>query len=109
LESRGTADCLVVYENVAAVDEESQVTDFRMQFVERLNPDQAGFDNPPVSGQVKVFRPAGCWVYRVSPDQEKEFRQWVIDHLGLPELGRVTIQGDFPMLRVFSPLDGLLD
>jgi hypothetical protein len=109
LESTGTADCLVVYENVAAVDEESQVTDFRMQFVERLNPDQDGFDNPPRSGQAKVFRPAGCWVYRVSPDQEKEFRQWVIDHLGLPELGRVTILGDFPMLRVFSPLDGLLD
>ena len=103
------ADCLTVYRNVAAVDEESQVTDFRKQFVERVNPDQDGFHTLPPSGQVKVFRPAGCWVYQVSPDQEKEFRQWVIDHLGLPELGRVTIQGDFPMLRVFSPLDSPFD
>ena len=70
------ADCLTVYRNVAAVDEESQVTDFRKQFVERLNPDRDRFHTLPRSGQAKVFRPAGCWVYRVSPDQEKEFRQW---------------------------------
>jgi hypothetical protein len=100
---------LTVCRNMAAVDEESRMIDFRSQFIERLNPDQDGFDTPPRSGQAKVFRPAGCWVYQVSSDQEKEFRQWVTDHLGLPELGRVTIHGDFPMLRVFSPLDSLLD
>ena len=85
------------------------MTDFRNQFIERLGPDQEGFDTPPRSGQAKVFRPAGCWVYRVSPEQEKEFHQWVTDHLGLPELGRVKVQGDFPMLRVFSPLDSPFD
>ena len=100
---------MIVYRNMAAVDEESQVTDFRNQFIERLNPDQDGFDTPPRSGQAKVFRPAGCWVYQVNADQEREFRQWVIDHLGLPELGRVKVHGDFPMLQVVSPLDSEFD
>jgi hypothetical protein len=85
------------------------MTDFRDQFIERLNPNQDGFDASPRSGQAKVFRPVGCWVYQVSPDQEREFRQWVTDHLGLPELGRVKVYGDFPMLRVCSLPDSLLD
>ena len=82
---------------------------FHSQFVERLSPSREGYKDPPRPGHAKVFRPAGCWIYRVSADQEREFRQWVTDHLGLPELGRVTIQGDFPMLRVFSPLDSPFD
>jgi hypothetical protein len=94
---------------MAAADGETSMIDFREQFVERLNPNEDAFDAPPRSGQAKVFRPAGCWVYRVSADQEREFREWVTDHLGLPELGRVKIQGDFPMLRVVSPLDSPFD
>jgi hypothetical protein len=33
----------------------------------------------------------------------------VTDHLGLPELGRVKVLGDFPMLQVVSPLDSQFD
>jgi hypothetical protein len=86
----------------------SEMTDFREQFVDRIGPDQDSYSAPPRPGLVKVFRSAGCWVYRVAPDQEKEFCQWVRDHLGLPELGRVRITGEFPMLRVFSPFDDLI-
>ena len=94
---------------VEPVDKETPMIDFREQFIERLNPDQDGFDTMPLSGRAKVYRPAGCWVYQVNADQEREFRQWVIDHLGLPELGRVKVHGDFPMLQVVSPLDSPFD
>jgi hypothetical protein len=74
----------------------------------KVGPEQEGYSAPPRPGLVKVFRSAGCWVYRVSPDQEQEFCQWVREHLGLPELGRVKITGEFPMLRVFNPFDDLV-
>ena len=96
-------------EAMEPVDEETPMIDFREQFIERLNPNQDGFNAMPPSGQAKVYRAAGCWVYQVNADQEREFRQWVTDHLGLPELGRVKVHGDFPMLQVVSPLDSPFD
>jgi hypothetical protein len=96
-------------EAMEPADKETPMIDFREQFIERLNPNQDGFDAMPPSGQAKVYRAAGCWVYQVNADQEREFRQWVIDHLGLPELGRVKVHGDFPMLQVVSPLDSPFD
>jgi homogentisate 1,2-dioxygenase len=96
-------------EAMEPADEEAPMIDFREQFIERLKPNQDGFDTMAPSGQAKVYRSAGCWVYKVNTDQEKEFRQWVTDHLGLPELGRVKVLGDFPMLQVVSPLDSPFD
>jgi hypothetical protein len=90
---------------MAAVDEGSRMIDFRKQLVELLRPADEGFDDPPREGLVKVFRPAGCWVYRVDLGQEDEFRRWVADRFRLDELGAMEVTGEFPMLRVVSPLD----
>jgi hypothetical protein len=90
---------------VATVEGETRMIDFREQLVELLRPDDEGFDDPPREGLVKVFRPAGCWVYRVDLGQEDEFRRWVADRFRLDELGAMEVTGEFPMLRVVSPLD----
>ena len=90
---------------MAVVGEESRMIDFREQLVELLRPDDDGFDDPPRKGLVKVFRPTGCWVYRVDLGQEEEFRRWVADRFRLDELGAMEVTGEFPMLRVVSPLD----
>jgi hypothetical protein len=90
---------------MAVVDEESQMIDFREQLVELLRPDDDGFDDPPREGLVKVFRPTGCWVYRIEVGQEEEFRRWVADRFRLDELGAMEVTGEFPMLCVVSPLD----
>ena len=90
---------------VATVEGETRMIDFREQLVELLRPDDEGFGDPPREGLVKVFRPAGCWVYRVDLDQEEEFRRWVADRFRLDELGAMEVTGEFPMLRVVSPLD----
>ena len=37
--------------------------------------------------------------------QEEEFRRWVADRFRLDELGAMEVTGEFPMLRVVSPLD----
>jgi hypothetical protein len=90
---------------MAVVDEESRMIDFREQLVELLRPGDEGFDNPPREGLVKVFRPVGCWVYRIELGQEEDFRRWVADRFRLDELGAMEVRGEFPMLRVVSPLD----
>jgi hypothetical protein len=90
---------------MAAVDEGSRMIDFRNQLVELLRPADEGFDDPPREGLVKVFRPTGCWVYRIELGQEEEFRRWVADRFRLDELGAMEVTGEFPMLRVVSPLD----
>ena len=59
-------------EAMEPADEETPMIDFREQFIERLNPNQDGFDAMPPSGQAKVYRAAGCWVYQVNADQERE-------------------------------------
>ena len=79
--------------------------DFRQQLVELLRPDDKGFDDPPQQGLVKVFRPVGCWVYRVELGQEEKFRRWVADRFRLDELGEMEVRGEFPMLRVVSSFD----
>ena len=79
--------------------------DFRQQLVELLRPDDKGFDDPPRQGLVKVFRPVGCWVYRVELGQEEKFRRWVADRFRLDELGEMEVRGEFPMLRVVSSFD----
>jgi hypothetical protein len=90
---------------MAVVEEESRMIDFREQLVELLRPNDDGFDDPPREGLVKVFRPMGCWVYRIEVGQEEEFRRWVADRFRLDELGTMEVTGEFPMLRVVSPLD----
>ena len=90
---------------MATVDEETQMIDFRQQLVELLRPDDEGFDDPPRQGLVKVFRPVGCWVYRVELGQEEKFRRWVADRFRLDELGEMEVRGEFPMLRVVSSFD----
>jgi hypothetical protein len=62
-------------EAMEPADKETPMIDFREQFIERLNPNQDGFDAMPPSGQAKVYRAAGCWVYQVNANQEREFRQ----------------------------------
>jgi hypothetical protein len=90
---------------MATAHEETRMIDFREQLVELFRPDDQGFDDPPRGGLVKVFRPAGCWVYRIELGQEEEFRRWVADRFRLDELGAMEVRGEFPMLRVVSPLD----
>jgi hypothetical protein len=88
---------------MAAVDEETAMIDFRDKFVETLRAGDDGFEDRPKPGQAKVFRPKGCFVYRVDPGQEEEFRRWVAHNFQRAEMGEIEVRGKFPMLRIISP------
>ncbi len=64
---------------MAAVDKEAGMIDFQERLVELLRSDDEGYDDLPPQGQAKVFRPAGCWVYRVDLGEEEEFHRWLVD------------------------------
>jgi hypothetical protein len=90
---------------MAAVDKEAGMIDFQERLVELLRSDDEGYDDLPLQGQAKVFRPAGCWVYRVDLGEEEEFHRWLVDSFLLAELCKTEVRGEFPMLRVVSSLD----